>query len=1532
MSRLDEVSAEIATHRAAVQAAGAQVQALREEIAETLPPRRPDPLLVAALRRAIARLATVEAALDRAEVELDALLAAPVAGLAADHPVALLPVRIETRFVTDDVGAALLVRIYPDEVHVDDHEPELTDGEVVAATRYWERIWRAGRGDVDAERSAFAELCGRVGVTRGLWVAHATRPDDTDRPVDPVPDGSPLPVAPVLPQVPRADTGFSRAAVTRVLPDQWVVVGYRGTTRVLRAVGTPVRDPLTVGPSPEGRPPAGGDRPPLEESVLWLADFDAAVAAGMGIRIPLAEERGLDRLLVLGVRSSEDPAMAAQRLHDLLDGQRYTSGLGFVPVGSPTNNTGADRSGWSRRDNAAEAFDADRSRDVPETANAAATAAAFGVSVDAFAGVAHAARGDSDDARALHRALWPATIGYFLETLMHPSVDDATVEAVRDLFIAVVRGLGPLPTLRVGSQPYGVLPVTALGRWRPASRDEAAHGRLVELLRRLAPEWLAATRAGAPRAVPHAGSDADPEQELLDILARDALSGSYRLRPVRGGLTARAVSHVVAGLDAAGEALADAAHRLAGGGAVLPRLARFQFDPRTARVRRAPVLSGPLSEIDPVPGPGETGLNYLAFLAARREQSEAFAGPGASSLLFKLALHACQLADADAAIRITQPASVVAAKVDLEPEVVDPVPGRVSATATRLLARPAREVIGGQLPAGQSVGEFLATATPADVAALGLPHVRAAFRRTTEVRRALGSLAGVPSAQLDRLTRATLDVCSHRLDAWMTAYATRRLADVRQLHPTGVHLGGYGWVDNLFPEPAPRPVLEPPAGETGPLVTDAANAGYVVAPSLTQAATAALLLSGHLTHRGGSGPAAEAFAIDLSSDRVRLAKWLLDGVRQGQPLGALLGYRFERGLHDRSRPGLELDQFIRPFRALAPLVAGRLEEVPATIEAVEAVAASNVVDGLSLLTRFQDDPAFINPALAGADAAQRQAVRAELAALADAADALADLMTAETTYQLASGNVARAAATLDGLGSGVVPPPEPEVVRTPRPGFAYTHRLVALAGVATGAPPGWAAGADRPRRLAEPRLDRWVARLLGPADRIRAALRVVGPDGAVADRREVTVADIGACALDLVYDANTLFELEVADHVTDAPTGGRVEVVHRDDGDWPGADWPADVLPLDDALEQARWLAEAVGSARPLTAADLTTPGGTPAAGIVRADLTDRLDRVAARYRSLATELVAARDALAAAPSLAAVARVRSALRGLAAFGLPNAREAVHDAAASDEDPGGQLAAAADAAIAETTRVLAQVDQPDAGGGPAVPPEAAALRAMLGATFVVVPLIEPPGAAWSDTLAGGAAPEFLAGDPAAPLAWLQRVARVRPQVDRYLCAVAGRSGRWAVAQTPVAPRWVGLPVADTEEPPPSATSVIVNATGAEATASTLAGLVIDEWTDVVPAGRTTAGVGFHFDEPGARAPQAVLLAVPPELGVPWSLETLADIVRETADLARIRMVGPEETPWLGRYLPALYVADNPEGDTLTVDLRDLVVRAEGDGP
>ena len=88
-----------------------------------------------------------------------------------------------------------------------------------------------------------------------------------------------------------------------------------------------------------------------------------------------------------------------------------------------------------------------------------------------------------------------------------------------------------------------------------------------------------------------------------------------------------------------------------------------------------------------------------------------------------------------------------------------------------------------------------------------------------------------------------------------------------------------------------------------------------------------------------------------------------------------------------------------------------------------------------------------------------------------------------------------------------------------------------------------------------------------------------------------------------------------------------VEVVHEDDADWPASTWPVGSIPMDEyALDQARWLAEALGAGRPLSASDLAVGDRSGQTGARRDELGARQDVVTARYRAAATELTDARD------------------------------------------------------------------------------------------------------------------------------------------------------------------------------------------------------------------------------------------------------------------------------------------------------------------
>ena len=87
------------------------------------------------------------------------------------------------------------------------------------------------------------------------------------------------------------------------------------------------------------------------------------------------------------------------------------------------------------------------------------------------------------------------------------------------------------------------------------------------------------------------------------------------------------------------------------------------------------------------------------------------------------------------------------------------------------------------------------------------------------------------------------------------------------------------------------------------------------------------------------------------------ARRCIEGIRAGQSLGALLGYQFERGLHDRHGAGrgrqvhLQAAQGVPAARRPARSRRKTAEGVP-----IEAIEARNVVDGLALVEHMQARP------------------------------------------------------------------------------------------------------------------------------------------------------------------------------------------------------------------------------------------------------------------------------------------------------------------------------------------------------------------------------------------------------------------------------------------------------------------------------------------------------------------------------------------------------------------------------------------------
>ena len=178
-----------------------------------------------------------------------------------------------------------------------------------------------------------------------------------------------------------------------------------------------------------------------------------------------------------------------------------------------------------------------------------------------------------------------------------------------------------------------------------------------------------------------------------------------------------------------------------------------------------------------------------------------------------------------------------------------------------------------------------------------------------------------------------------------------------------------------------------------------------------------------------------------------------------------------------------------------------------------------------------------------------------------------------------------------------------------------------------------------------------------------------------------------------------------------------------------------------------------------------------------------------------------------------------------------------------------------------------------------------------------------------------AAPPSLGTDGASAIrAFLGRARHVRRGVARLDeaealgAALGGAPLTLRVAQAgPAAAAWAALP----QDAVPGGVTSLVLAGDADLAATPpapVAAMVVDDWTEVVPRAREVTSLAVHADRPGNEAPQAVLVAVPPDPAQPWSVASLRAVLEQTLALAEVRMVDPPALGRFGHLLPALLLA------------------------
>lgn len=951
---------------------------------------------------------------------------------------------------------------------------------------------------------------------------------------------------------------WSQAPMVDMLPERFVVTGYIGNSVAFEEMGAHIPSPLYVAPDPgtaaedQFSKDANGDIV-FPEELRWMTDFDTAIQAGLGMKINITgdqAQRGFDRIVVLGVRLSADETKGQALVENLFDHHRKSrKGIALIPQGTPTNNTEDDAAGYDSLDSADESFDIlkkgklfDYQPDLLLKTDGQWLAESLGISYDAVNKISNADITDIAEGRMMNIALWPATLGYTMDTMMQPVFDDRDIEVTRDFFNQFISGRGRVPAIKIGRQPYGILPTVAfskLGWIKQNDNLRISRGRnylleLYTILKKIDEDWTPLLDQ-----VSYVSKGGDAHQILLNALGLTASSLEFYQR------TAESKEDLfnrfnLMGLGGTFLAAIISNWYLTSGTALLKKHGYTadqipdilnKFFLKSQNQLKGPLIDDrPLSETERLRAYTTDNKNYIQWLAeaagaghdALRKRKGFKEDKIPTALLYLMLHHSLDLGYVEVSLRLYHKAGLLNDE-QLRLAKAEPAFLHISQKTKESESKWSRLYTKETAITGNTnlhVGDYIAKNLKTEVASQYL----------LEQLTVLDKLKDLSTAKLERIFTEHIDCCTYRLDAWKGGIMNYQLSMMRRNFNDnggefrqGLHIGAFGWVENVKSE---NKVLTPVKVEDEdvnkyftenqpiPLQRDSTNGGFILAPSLDHAVTASILRNGYTANKNP-----EALRINLSSERVRKALSVIEGIRGGQSMGVLLGYQLERGLHE-GYPGVELDFLIYQLRKAFPLVVNRIkatkiDDPTDPSDATEVIEARNVIDGLSLINQITKSGQATYPfgktnLPTITIAAQADAINKEVAKIRDINDAVADLAMAESVHQVVQGNYDRANATLDAFSKGNFPP-EPDVIKTPRSGSTLTHR------VGLHLKPGLAIDPTAtPRAQAEPAINDWLANTLPPLTDIICSVSY-----AVVVDEQISAATLGLLPIDLLYNINT---------------------------------------------------------------------------------------------------------------------------------------------------------------------------------------------------------------------------------------------------------------------------------------------------------------------------------------------------------------------------------------------------------------------------
>jgi hypothetical protein len=1447
-------------------------------------------------------------------------------------PILLFPLKIETRFVNDE----LWIRAFPDEAFLQSHDPILTKEQQTDALAFKEQASN------EQKKLAWDALVSKYGVYRASWIAQISKAEIEQQ------------------QANGSENEKEPSFYFKWLPDRLVFYLYKEGDQkpTYKADGSVIdREGLTV----------------LGEGDEWLQDFDKAIQAGMGIRIKInPADTKFEKVIVSGFRYDNDPLVPARGLADLFDNHTYTEGFSFLKYGTPTNNTEKVSSGHSARDEfevgnsyeyAVEGLDLEKGVATPIIPDIHSMTAgkylskSLGFEANHLKHVQHADQTPFRLNELYQKATWFALGAQPLFMLFGQQLSSETHEVLWKHYSKYVKARGLYAALTIGHQPYGILPVMNISNvFLPENKDiresEKLFDKMTVVFAHLLKRWRLMVKD--QQLVPRLQGN-ESYEEILKILSMQEYSTTYQIRALeyrsfkrrlfewlKNRPSDQPILDFVKGMGEAYENVRENMVSLTD----LLGLNNQELSPEMDQLLRASVLSlneGNTNLIGFLEGNSiitddqgnttgnnnddnfsftqEDLSNFQDFINAltNQKENELIQYKGDLSVFTDLFIrsytNACQLyareiafdleiADTSSGSRSFKSGTIINAAGTLVKK-GDPVITVLDADA---------KVITVKAPFDGKIKKVLVTENEE------IAPGRALFTlvnegKYNEIKSSFIILGQQIIAASNAITEGTarkeaqkkavgeaIDLNSYRLDAWITSLAARRIEEMRSKpdYEKGIYFGAYGWIEDLEKDATP-------VNPTSLSDIYREKGGIIHTPGAAQTVASTVFKNSFLshTHEEQSNP----FTINLTSDRLQKSQFLLEGIRQGQQLEALLGYQLERHLHDH-----DLHQEIYDLRKSFPLYENTTANNTGFVNL-------SVIDGLKAIKNKEGLPVQ---------------VKKHVEKLEDTLDASLDTLFFEAGYQVTQGNLTQAAAAISAT-KGEIEPPIIESLKTKIPGTGINHKLLMVFSTTADQYP-----IENTRAFAEPNLEKWLEENIGPMNQIGCLVEFYQDDSLI-ESKEITLAALNIGYLDFLYasdhavaDGASELELRIRNALSvqeDPAKETRYVITNAS---------PENGQSLTKAVEIARYAKALLSKCRYLKSDDVTLEGET--IQYDRKTLDDIKDH---RLRPIVERLkVIAKSDL----------TQKSTLALLSNLDFESAKTAFLQHAPIDIN---KLKAVIEAKITSAEGLLSKYNAQ-------IPFYTAfeylqqVAKILFGQPFILL----PPAVASNNftQVIKDKKQQLLVGDPADDTTeqvwgqeriknWIQGVAQVQENTEIFedwlmvhhvWSQTMGLSKNYGyhVVQGPTLLKypWVALskqeidllltkqyasqpiytdsesgkayPLPDGTYYPENSESIVVYAPDTITLEKSVFGLVIEEFSEHIPDKKMNTGLSFHYNIPNNEPPQAILLAIHPKATMEsdffWSEDDLRDILYDTMDLYKIRMVDIEAIQEYGYVLPMTY--------------------------